>query len=357
MAATTEDLERFVRDALLHGQSRDSIAAVLASAGWPAENVRSALDAYAPVDFPVPVPRPKAQLSAREAFVYLVLFITLYVSAWHLGNLLFELINQAFPDAADRQFRLQRAGESVRWSVASILTAFPVFLLVARQLGREIARDPVKRLSNVRRTLTYLTLFIAVAVLVGDVITLVYTVLGGEFTLRFGLKVLVAAIIAGTVFGYFLHDLQREEGESAGAPRPATALGRNLAIVAGVVMATTIVAAILATGTPGERRQVRLDERRVDDLQALGHAIDRYHAQHRVMPGALSALAALPGNTLALVDPETGAPYVYLPASERRYQLCASFTTDTGVTRAADDPDWQHGIGQHCFARRADKLD
>src|SRR5690606_35207466 len=74
MSAATEDRERFVRDALLQGQSRPAIEAALVAAGWPAEEVREALAAYAEVPFPVPVPRPRPYLSAREAFLYLVMF-------------------------------------------------------------------------------------------------------------------------------------------------------------------------------------------------------------------------------------------------------------------------------------------
>ena len=65
-----------------------------------------------------------------------------------------------------------------------------------------------------RRWLTYLTLFLAAVVLVGDMITLVYNVLGGELTVRFVLKVLVAALIAGSIFGWYLVDLRREEREA-----------------------------------------------------------------------------------------------------------------------------------------------
>jgi len=45
-------------------------------------------------------------------------------------------------------------------------------------------------------------------------ITLVYNVLGGELTVRFVLKVLVAAAIAGSIFGWYLVDLRREEREA-----------------------------------------------------------------------------------------------------------------------------------------------
>ena len=118
MAAASKDLELFVREALLRGQSRPAIEATLASAGWAPEQVRDALEAYADVAFPVPVPRPRPYLSAREAFLYLVLFATLYVWAYHLGDLLFDLINRAMPDPADSSYMRNRAGETrcgCRW--------------------------------------------------------------------------------------------------------------------------------------------------------------------------------------------------------------------------------------------------
>ena len=74
-----------------------------------------------------------------------------------------------------------------------------------------MARHPIKRLSPVRRWLTYLTLFVAAAVLIGDMTTLVFNVLGGELTTRFLLKVVVVALIAGSAFAWYLHDLRREE--------------------------------------------------------------------------------------------------------------------------------------------------
>ncbi|HEY4560572.1 MAG TPA: hypothetical protein VIG54_07525, partial [Lysobacter sp.] len=65
MASPSQDLELFVRDALLRGQSRAAIDAALVQAGWSPQQTRSVLDAYADVDFPVPVPRPRASLSAQ----------------------------------------------------------------------------------------------------------------------------------------------------------------------------------------------------------------------------------------------------------------------------------------------------
>lgn len=210
MAAGAQELETFVREALLRGQSRLAITQVLAAAGWSEAQTRDVLSAYADVEFPVPVPRPRASLSAREAFLYLVLFASLYYAAFHVGSLLFDLINAAFPDAAaSRSYDM--FGSSMRWSTASVIIAFPVFAWLARHLAREVERQPIKRLSPVRRWLTYLTLFLAAVALICDVTTLVYNLLGGELSVRFVLKVLVVGAIAGGAFGYYLHDLRREE--------------------------------------------------------------------------------------------------------------------------------------------------
>jgi hypothetical protein len=211
--AANDELIGFVRDALGRGVPRPQVEAALRQAGWDAKQVSAALAAFAAVDFPIPVPRPRTSLSAREAFTYLLLFSTMYVVAFQFGNLLFDFINQAFPDPADNlDERFRR--ESIRFSVSSLIVALPVFLYMSRLTNRETALDPAKRTSPVRRWLTYLTLFSAACVLIGDVTTMVYSVLGGELTTRFVLKALVVGAIAGTVFWFYVSDLRMDEQEA-----------------------------------------------------------------------------------------------------------------------------------------------
>jgi hypothetical protein len=50
-------------------------------------------------------------------------------------------------------------------------------------------------------------------VLIGDVTTLVYSLLGGELTTRFVLKVLVVGAIAGTILWFYVSDLRVDEQE------------------------------------------------------------------------------------------------------------------------------------------------
>lgn len=208
--AVSEELIGFVKEGLQRGIPRTELEQALLSAGWKAEHVRGALQSFAEVDFPLPVPRPRPYLSAREAFLYVVLFTTLYVSAYSLGSLVFEFIDRAFPDPAAREDPRSTLS-AIQWSVSSLIVAFPVFLSVAWLIGRAIRDDPTKRASKIRRQLTYLTLFIASCVLIGDVTTLVYNFLGGDLTMRFVLKVLTVAAIAGSVFVYYLRELRSEE--------------------------------------------------------------------------------------------------------------------------------------------------
>ncbi|MGC8639235.1 MAG: DUF5671 domain-containing protein [Isosphaeraceae bacterium] len=212
MASTTQELEAFVKEALLRGLAKPEIEQAILQAGWTADQARSALGAFADVPFAVPVPKPRPSLSAAEAFKYLLTFTTLYLSAFHLGSLFFSFIDKAFPDPAS-PYEARWVMDSLRWSAASLVIAFPVFLFMSHHIQSAIARDPVKRLSPIRRWLTYLTLFVAATILIGDLTTLVYNLLGGELTVRFVLKVLTVAMIAGTAFGYYLWDMRREERE------------------------------------------------------------------------------------------------------------------------------------------------
>lgn len=205
----TEELRSFIKEALINKLSRTEIRRVLAEAGWTQEEIETGMGSYAEVDFPIPVPRRRPYLSAREAFVYLLLFVCLYWSSWSFGELLFDFINTWIPDALQQYWPSDVF--SVRRSVASLIVAFPVFFWLTMVTAGWIRRDPEKKASKIRKWLTYLTLFVAASVIIGDLITLIYNLLAGELTLRFILKVLTVLLIAGLIFGYYLWDLRKEE--------------------------------------------------------------------------------------------------------------------------------------------------
>ena len=210
--AGNEEITGFLKAGLERSLPREQLKGVLLEAGWPRDQVRRALDGFADVAFPIPVPRPAPYLSAREAFVYLVLFGTLYGSAISFGSLIFALIHQAFPDPSlTPAAAMEMAREEIRWSISFLVATFPVFAFVFWTNDRAVRKDPGRRLSRVRQSLTYLSLFVGAATLIGVVTSIVYNLLGGELTVRFALKVLTVGTITGSLFGYFLRDVRREE--------------------------------------------------------------------------------------------------------------------------------------------------
>lgn len=211
-----EELHFFVREALAHNIARAELDGVLRRSGWSQSQVHEALGRFADVNFPIPVPRPRPYLDARDAFLYLLLFVTLYITAFNLGSLMFLWIDRNWPDPATANFayRLEYMRNAMRFSIASLIVAAPVFLFVSRLMMREIRTDPAKRNSKVRRWLTYLTVFIASTVLIGDVIALVYNLLGGEMAIRFILKILTIAVIAGAAFTFYLWDIRGDERDA-----------------------------------------------------------------------------------------------------------------------------------------------
>jgi len=200
----------FVKASLGAGASRAQTRAALQQAGWAEDEIDGALNAFADIGFVVPVPVPRTQLSARDAFLYLVMFGMLYVSAYNLGGLLFDFINIALPDAVDVA-NPYAVGTSIRWSVASLMVAFPIFLFTATRIARRVRVDPVHRNSAIRKWLTYLTLTASAFILVGDLIVSLYNLLSGELTLRFVLKAATVAGIAASLFWYYLQTMREDD--------------------------------------------------------------------------------------------------------------------------------------------------
>src|SRR5262249_5062587 len=134
-----------------------------------------------------PVPPPPDAGSAREAFLHLLTFAAFYTLVVATTVLFFQFIDHHLPDpSAPRYPGLARMELSwIRWELAIVLVAFPLFLTLSRFLMREMRAQPDRAWSSVRRWLTYLTLFGASVALGCDGISLLYNLFQGELSSRF----------------------------------------------------------------------------------------------------------------------------------------------------------------------------
>jgi len=195
------ELSRFIQHARERGLDYATIRALLLDAGWKDKQVGAALVGEA---LDMPMPQPGGGGSAKDTFVHLLSFAALYTWVISLLTLLFTCINVTWRDPAWPEHRYSRdyANSSIRWSLAAIVVAYPVFLLLWRPFLRAMARDPERRRGSAFRWLTYLSLFFASATVLTDLITFVYYAFEGELTLRFVSKVLVLFVVSGAVFVY-----------------------------------------------------------------------------------------------------------------------------------------------------------
>lgn len=203
--SSEDDLHTFVRRAIGAGATRDAIVQSLAEAGWSPTQIRDVLDRFTGATVAgVAVPRPKASSKARDAFVYGGMFAALFVSAWALGAISFSVVDVVLGQTELALFRL------IRWPLSVAIVSAPAFLLLDRLVDQETVEDPNRKMSDVRRTLTYFTLFVSALVLLGVTAGLIYSLLGGELALSFALKSLVVGGISGYGFVHYLREMRDE---------------------------------------------------------------------------------------------------------------------------------------------------
>lgn len=197
---STELLEDFVKEAIAAGHEREAIANVLADAGWSEIEIQGALEGWVRTDAGMPpVPRPRPYVSARDAILYGLLFISLAVLCWYINQLGFGIIDFLVNDVTDRY----PGTNSLRWSIAILVPFLPLFLVLDRRIYRHTREDPGQKRSLVRRWFASITLLLAVLVLLGDLSATVYAALAGELTLRFILKALLVVITGLLALAYY----------------------------------------------------------------------------------------------------------------------------------------------------------
>ncbi len=350
------ELRQFIKESLERGLEREAIRDVLLEAGWQERELRGALAAFAEVDFPVAVPRPRPYVHAREAFLYLISFIALAVSAFSFGAILFGLIDYTFSDALNRYPAYSSGAQAT--AVAAVIVAFPLYLLLMRRLAAAGAADPERRQSLVRRWLTYLTLVVGAAIILGDIITLLASLLTGDPTVNFLLKVSAVLFIVCPISGYYLWDMQRAEDQGGVAAARAAPALRALVIAVTLLVAVAVSYSMFLIGTPWQQRDLRLDQERINNLQDISRNIDTFLELNGEMPSDLSELAGPRYRVESITDPDTGEPYEYRVTAERDYELCAVFATDSSQRRGDDRPFsesvWEHGEGRMCFELTAE---
>lgn len=296
----------------------------------------------------------------RDVLLYLLAIITLVTVSVSFGIVIFQIINIYIPDiVSDPYFSRSSYLSTARSSLAALVIVLPVFLWVSWFLKKDVNKFPEKKELKIRKWLLYLTLFVAALVIIGDLVTLLRSFLEGELSQRFVFKVLAVLFIAGAVFIHYLSELRENK---YGWIEPF-----DWAVVSIVMVG--IVSGFFVVGTPQNQRLVRLDERRVSDLQNIQWQIINYWQRKESLPSDLSNLVDPIGGFVVPVDPATGWQYGYKVLGDLEFELCTVFNASSlemglenqrlakPVPVGGTDElynVWNHKEGEACFKRVID---
>lgn len=324
------------------------------------------------------------KLSAGYFFLSLGVLVSLIASVASFLNLIFETLNQKFPDALNATYQYGYNSynfDSMRMALATLIIFFPVFLVLSYYWGRARKHGLGHIDEVIRKWMVYLLVFLAAIVIVVDLVTLVRYFVSGEITTRFILKVLAALVVAKLTGLYYLYQLRDSRFKKI--------VDMLAPWVASLLAGFAIVFAFLVMGSPFEQRQLRLDDRRLQDLQSIQYQVINFWQQKEMLPATLKDLSNPLSGFALPVDPEfeKGSVYEYNKKSDLTFELCATFALpipkgwqeyskgggvyplampsyegrDVATSSVAPYPgygmneSWDHQAGRTCFERTIDK--
>jgi hypothetical protein len=291
------------------------------------------------------------KFNAKDFFLNLGAIVALYTVVGTLINLLFTIINYAYPKVTDG-YNYYNVSQSISWPVAALIIVFPIFLFLMWFLEREYKNNPEERNTGVHRLLTYITLFIAGIVIAGDLITVLYYFLDGqELTTGFLLKVFVLFVISVGLFTYYLSDIRGT----------LTSKSRKMwRVISGLLVLCSIVWGFTVLGSPATQKLYKYDTAKINSLQEINNYITSFYAENGKLPENLEntgSLAYYPN----IIDSQTNKPYEYIKKDALSYSLCAEFNkaSDSRMDKLSTSSVYPYGgvsgihpAGRYCFEQK-----
>lgn len=342
-------LSEYAAEKLKTGLSPELVKQHLLIVGWSEEEAAAAVfNGLVMAGVPTPQNKTRAGkgilVSTAELVLSFFSFILLGTVAVALGVLYYQVIAKYFPDPLVLGYGYPGySSDAIHYATATLIIAFPIYLLIMRLWFRRFIENTERTESRLTKWLTYIVMLIAAVTIIGDLITAVNYLLGGELSPRFWLKVLTILTIAGLIFGFYFLERRKVQYKVEIPNKVFRAFGW---VVSALVL-LGIVLGFAATGSPVTERMRGLDVQRANALRNLSGCISNYGYEHKRLPVTLDELAlgtyyACEGN---MNDPETGVPYEYRVINpdtsvglvhEGTYELCATFSLE--ASDAAPSP-------------------
>jgi len=295
---------------------------------------------------------PNKKVNVKDLFLNLGAIVALYTVVINLINLLFAVINSAYPQINNGYNYY--GSQSISWPVAIIIIFLPIYIFLMWLLEKGYKIEPERRNLGIRKWLSYITLFLAGLATAVDLVTVLYYFLDGQdLTTGFLLKVLSVLIVALGVFMYYISDIRGKLNSSS---------RKIWSIVTFIVIVSSILWGFSVLGSPRSQRLVKYDEVKVMDLQNITNAIQSYYSVNGNLPKDFVEISTL-NYGVKQIDPQTQKPYEYIVKSATKFDVCADFNKESmnngrEMSLAFPAPyggtSWTHPAGRHCFSQSID---
>jgi hypothetical protein len=245
-----------------------------------------------------------SKTTALDIFIYLGISISLLTIVTNLLQILFTAIDRKFIDALTVTNYFDSSYSDVRFAISALVVMFPIYVALSWYVSKDIKKFLYKQDIPVRKIMIYIALFVTVLTLIGSLVSVIYTYLGGELSVRFGYKALSVFVVALSIFGYYYYSLKRDYSKVTLVPIVVTSL-------ASVLVLLSIVWSISIIGTPSEMRAKRIDSTRLTDLSRIQQEVFNRVQMTDKLPATLTELDNAFQGYKVSVDPITKELYGY----------------------------------------------
>lgn len=198
------DLEKYIADARTQNATNDQIKQQLVRSGWAESDVAAALTPQ-PLETPNLPPPPVPRLGMWVAFQYIILFISLYLSATAVGGILHTVVDNLFKDRLNQfDYGSTINNYLLNFYLAFLIVGFPIFAWLFIVLKKQVIQKPAIKNLTARKILIYITLVGTFLIMVGHLIGTLLGFLNGTIALSSIFHLGVTFLVAGSIFVYLL---------------------------------------------------------------------------------------------------------------------------------------------------------
>lgn len=196
------DLEKYIATSREQKIPDETIKAQLVKSGW---NENQVTEALLPVSEAPNLPAPPVpRFGMWVAFQYIILFITLYMSATSIAGVLGTAVDHLFPDNASVNLASYFNDFMLKGFLAALIVSFPIFAVLFVMASKQAAQQPAVRNLGVRKLLIYLTLLGTFLIMIGNLFFEIFAFLNGAATTNSFGHLGVTLLVSGSIFVYLI---------------------------------------------------------------------------------------------------------------------------------------------------------